>query len=322
MLIDISQICVYYIKWREDIDRCTRVTRVSRSVNLVVDLLAVLSCRHDGKDSITWHTLPETTLRKINMEQWLNNYHKKIKTELAQKDARLVEWTENMVDNQLDIPSNLKTTQLMIEKEHLPSASMTWCCLAVVMFQVFFFQQKLWRSVASEMNLSFWKSIFSGETWHHWSSHDGIGSADGACEKSHQHLAPVFLNAWICHVFSFLPFFGLGISRGLTMPEMACQKKSKHFYRSPWVLTRSGGQNVSYGQQIGELNLAKRVTQKDGRCLSERVPWTKLLLEHFMRLMPPLKRWWMDEKCKYILHIYTHTHIHIYIYSMLLWHTI
>lgn len=74
------------------------------------------------------------------------------------------------------------------------------------------------------------------------------------------------------------------------MPEMACQKKSKHFYRSPWVLTRSGGQNVSYGQQIGELNLAKRVTQKDGRCLSERVPWTKLLLEHFMRLMPPLKR--------------------------------
>lgn len=138
MLIDISQICVYYIKWREDIDRCTRVTRVSRSVNLVVDLLAVLSCRHDGKDSITWHTLPETALRKINMEQWLNNYHKKIKTELAQKDARLVELTENMVDNQLDIPSNLKTTQLMIEKEHLPSASMTWCCLAVVMFQVFF----------------------------------------------------------------------------------------------------------------------------------------------------------------------------------------
>ena len=52
------------------------------------------------------------------MEQWLNNYHKKIKTELAQKDARLVELTENMVDNQLDIPSNLKATQLMIEKEH------------------------------------------------------------------------------------------------------------------------------------------------------------------------------------------------------------
>lgn len=134
----------------------------------------------------------------------------------------------------------------------------------------------------------------------------------GPVKKSHQHLAPVFLNAWICHVFSFLLFFGLGISRELTMPEMACQKKSQHFYRSPWVLTRSGGQNVSYGQQIGELNLAKRVTQKDGRCLSERVPWTKLLLEHFMRLMPPLKRWWMDEKCKYIFHI-THTHIYIHI---------
>lgn len=163
MLIDISQICFYYIKWREDIDRCTRVTRVSRSVNLVVDLLAVLSCRHDGKDSITWHTLPETTPRKINMEQWLDNYHKKIKTELAQKDARLVEWTENMVDNQLDIPSNLKTTQLMIEKEHRPSASMTWCCLAVVMFQVFSFQQKLWKLVASEMNLSFLETpIFRG----------------------------------------------------------------------------------------------------------------------------------------------------------------
>ena len=38
---------------------------IGRSVNLVVDLLAVLSCRHDGKDSIivnmTYPPLPETT---------------------------------------------------------------------------------------------------------------------------------------------------------------------------------------------------------------------------------------------------------------------